>query len=107
MGFISFWKKVIMGEVDDDPELRAARARHNIDMGDDEEKEKQRQEEARKPYDPWEEVDNLRRNFFMGSWASRQLNWRPRHDKLREELEEIERKREEKRKAKEEKELRG
>jgi hypothetical protein len=103
MGFFSFFKKVFAGDIDeDDPVLNAARARHNIDMGETkEEKERRRREEAQK-YDPWEEIDNMRRNFFMGSWASRQVRWRPRHDKLREELEEIERKREEKRKAKEE-----
>ena len=97
MDFISFWKKVFTGGADDDPELRAARARHNIDIG---EEEASSLEEAKQPYDAWEDIDNMRRNFFMGSWASHQVGWRPRHDKLREELEEIERKREEKRRKK-------
>lgn len=102
MGFISFWKRVFIGEIDDDPELRAARSRHNIDVGEEKGQRKgDREEEARKPYDPWEDIDNMRRNFFMGSWASRKFRVIG-EDKLKADLEALERKREEKRKAKEE-----
>ena len=31
------------------------------------------QDELRKKYDPWEEVDSFRMNFFLGGWASRKL----------------------------------
>jgi hypothetical protein len=100
MGIGSFFKKLFMGEEDNDPELKVARARHNIDVGESrEEKERRRREEAKK-YDPWEEVDNMRRNFFIGSWAARKFRV-VGEDKLKADLAKIEREREEKRRKKE------
>lgn len=50
-------------------------------------------------YDPWDEIRNLRMNFWMGSWAARKF--RPiGEDKLKEKLAEIEKKREEAKKEK-------
>ena len=100
MGLISFIKKVFIGESVDEEELRAARARHNIVVDEEKEPDKRKQEEDKELYDPWSEVDNLRRNFFMGSWASRKFRVIG-EDKVKADLDKLERKREEKRKAKE------
>jgi hypothetical protein len=94
MGMISFLKKVFAGEGDEDPGLEAARARHNI-VVDDKKRGKQ-QDDDKEPYDPWTEVDNLRRNFFIGSWASRKFRIIG-EDKVKAELEALEKKRQEKR----------
>ena len=48
------------------------------------------------PYDPWEDIKDLRTSFWIGGWAAKRLRWRPADDKLRTELEEVARKREEK-----------
>ncbi len=101
MGLISFFKKVFIGESVDEEELRAARARHNIVVDEEKKGDKEKREDDKEPYDPWTEVDNMRRNFFMGSWASRKFRVIG-EDKVKAELEQLERKREEKRKAKEE-----
>jgi hypothetical protein len=101
MGLISFFKKVFADEDEDDPELRAARARHNIVVDEGNQRDKREKEGEKEPYDPWTEVDNLRRNFFMGSWAARKFRVIG-EDKLKADLEALEKKREEKRKAEEE-----
>jgi hypothetical protein len=92
VGFAAFFRKIFTGE-GDDPDLEDARARHNIII----EKKRDRLEKDREkePYDPWVEVDNLRRNFFLGSWASRKFRV-VGEDKLKEDLEKLERKRQEK-----------
>jgi hypothetical protein len=95
MGLGSFFRKVFYGESDEDPGLRAARARHNIVVDEDKKGDTPARDEAREPYDPWEEVENVRRSFFLGSWASRKVGWRPDHDRLKEELAALEKKREE------------
>jgi hypothetical protein len=95
MGVVSFFKKVFSGEADADPELRAARARHNIVIDGEKKDDKRGGEEAREPYDPWGEIDNVRTNFFMGSWASRQFRVIG-EDKLKAELEALEKARQEK-----------
>jgi hypothetical protein len=102
MGFKSFWKHVIMGYEKDDPELQAARAKHGIEVGDDDEEEKKKERE----YDAWEEIRNMRSNFFFGSWATRKFRVIG-EDKVKRELEALEKKRqeEEERKRREGEEL--
>jgi hypothetical protein len=92
MGIVSFFKKVFTGETED-PELEAARARHNIVV--EKMQDKREKDEDKEPYDPWSEVDNLRRNFFIGSWASRKFRIIG-EDKVKAELEALRKKREEK-----------
>jgi hypothetical protein len=94
MGFFSFVKKVFAGEADEDEkELDAARARHGI-VVDKKEMDKRRteQEEFAENYDVWEDLKNYRSTFFMGSWINRKF--KPvGDDKVKKELEELEKKR--------------
>ena len=92
MGFFDFIKKIFSGADDDDAELRAARARHGITV--DERPDKEEEEAEREAYDPWEEVRNARTNFLMGSWASRKFRI-VGEEKVKEQLEALEKKREE------------
>jgi hypothetical protein len=96
MGFFSFIRKIFAGEDADDEALNAARARHGIHI---DEKEKI---EANKPtteaerfaenYDAWEELKNFRMTFLFGSWITRKF--RPvGEDKVKKQLEELEKKR--------------
>ena len=96
-------------------ELRLARERHGIEVDEEEEAEEEKGaikksnwEVDTGPYDPWEDLKDLRTSFWIGGWAAKRLRWRPANDKLREELEEVARKREEKaQKQLEEAEARG
>ncbi len=90
MGFFDFWRRVFEGE-DVDAELKAARARHGINVDEKDEKEA---EEEKEPFDPWEEVSNARVNFFLGSWVNRKFHVIG-EDKVKRQLEELERKRQE------------
>jgi hypothetical protein len=82
----------------DDEKLRQARARHMGDLDEpetateDELNDEQAQTEDN--YNIWEEIDNVRTNFFFGRYLSRKIMM-PRMDKLKKELEEMERKRQE------------
>ena len=93
MAFKDFWKKIFGSEEDemDDAELNAARARHGIKVETPEE-QKKRLKEEQEPYDPWEEVRNVRSSFFFGSWAAKKFRI-VGEDKVKKELEELEKKR--------------
>ena len=111
MGLGDFLKKLISGE-EEDAELRAARARHGMAV-DKEERKKERGKAERErraieaeKYDVWEELRTMRTSFFLGSWATKKI-MPPRTDKLKEELEEIERKKEAEQKQKEDGEGEG
>ena len=98
MGFLSFMKKVLGGESEDDAELNAARARHGIDINEpDENKPKSEQERFTENYDVWEEIKNIRTNFFIGNWANKKFRVIG-EDKVKKQLEDLEQKREEERK---------
>ena len=98
MGFLSFMKKVIGGESEDDAELNAARARHGIDLNEADEKgPKTKQESFAENYDVWEEIKNIRSNFFIGNWATKKFRI-VGEDKVKKQLEELEKKREEEQK---------
>jgi hypothetical protein len=95
MGFLSFMKKVIGVESEDDAELNAARARHGINPENLDEKEpKNKQERFAEDYDVWEEIRNIRTNFFIGNWATKKFHV-VGEDKVKKQLEELEKKREE------------
>jgi uncharacterized caspase-like protein len=96
MGFIDFWKKVFSSE-EDDAELKAARARHGIKVETPEE-QKKREKAEEEAYDPWEVVRNVRTSFFFGSWASRKFRI-VGEDKVKAELEALEKKRKEEEEA--------
>ena len=99
---------------DDDPELRRAREQGKLGgeaIGEKEAKPSRDRDYERllererkpEPYDVWEEVRNIRTSFFLGSWASRKIkSVHVGEDKLKKELEELEKKREEERRRKEE-----
>ena len=92
MGFFGFLKNVFSSDGElEDAELKAARARHGItvDPVADDKEEKKTELEA---YDPWEEVRNARTNFLMGSWATKKFRIIG-EDKVKKELEELEKKR--------------
>jgi hypothetical protein len=100
MGFLSFMKKVIGVEDEDDAELNAARARHGINPDKLDEKEpKSKQKRFTEEYDVWEEIRNIRTNFFIGNWATKKFRV-VGEDKVKKQLEELEKKREEEGKQK-------
>jgi hypothetical protein len=95
MGFWSFMKQVFSVGSRDEAELQQYREKHGINV---DEKGTTEREIKNKPgmenYDPWEDIRNIRMNFFFGSWATRKF--RPiGEDKLKKQLEELEKKRQE------------
>lgn len=100
MGFKTFWKHVIFGYAEDDPELIEMRKKYGIETGEEEDEEEKKKE--RDEYDPWDEIRNMRANFFFGSWATKKYRHRViGEDKVKKDLEELERKRQEEAIAKE------
>ena len=101
MGFKDFFKKAFNSEDElTDAELNAARARHGIQVETPEE-QKKRLKEEKEPYDPWEEVRNVRSSFFFGSWVTRKFHI-VGEDKVKAELERLEKKRKEEEASKKE-----
>ncbi len=99
MGFKSFWKHLIFGYAEDDPELQAAREKLGINMDEEMKVEDKEAEE----YDHWDELRNMRMNFFFGTWATRKYKHRIfGEDKVKKQLAELEKKREEEAAKKEE-----
>jgi hypothetical protein len=95
---MSFWsalKKIFSLSGQDDAELERLRAKHGInpdrkDTGGREIKNEPGMDE----YDPWEEIRNIRMNFFLGNWVTRKF--RPiGEEKLKKQLEALAKKREE------------
>lgn len=82
----------------DDEKLREARARHLGDLDEPEtgaeDKFKDEQTRLADNFDVWEEIDNMRTSFFFGRYLSRKIKM-PRSDKLKKELEELDRKKQE------------
>jgi hypothetical protein len=103
MGFRSFMKKIFSLSGQDEAELERLRAKHGINV---DAKDTTTREIKNKPgteeYDPWEDIRNIRTNFYLGSWVSRKF--RPiGEDKVKKQLEELEKKRQ----AEEERKARG
>ena len=81
---------------DDEKEFRA-----RPDLPDKAVEDKEKKKKDAHEYDTWEQIDNYRMNFWLGSWATRKI--RPvGEDKVRKELEELARKREEEERKKKE-----
>jgi len=105
MGFFSFLKKIVGDETVEEAELEEARKRHGIELTaeDRAEMDKSTPQEERfaQEYDVWEDLKHYRSNFFFGSWVTRKF-YPVGEDKVKRQLEELEKKREEERRRKEE-----
>jgi hypothetical protein len=99
MGFWSFLKEIFSPSGGDETELQQYRDRHGIKSEENIIEEKRPDiAMSNKPgsenYDVWEDIRNLRMNFFFGSWVTRKF--RPvGEDKLKKQLDELEKKRQE------------
>jgi hypothetical protein len=94
MGFWSFMKKIFSVSSRDEAELEEYRVKHGIDVGDIKSDTEIKNEPGREGYDVWEDLRNIRMNFFFGSWITRKF--RPiGEDKLKKQLDELEKKRQE------------
>jgi hypothetical protein len=94
MGLFSFLKKVWSGDDEVDEEVRAARARHGIVVREDEKSRQELKKPEMEDYDPWEDIRNIRSNFFIGGWAAKKFRIIG-EDKVKKQLEELAKKREE------------
>ncbi|MCJ7605172.1 MAG: hypothetical protein MUO19_03960 [Dehalococcoidales bacterium] len=102
---MGFWTKLLGREEEPVSDaVKAGRERHGIEVEEPEKKEKKKwQPLQEEPYDPWEEIRNIRSSFFIGNWARRRFKWIPDKDGLQADLEKAQLKREEKARKKEEK----
>jgi hypothetical protein len=88
-------KKIFSLSGQDEAELDKLRAKHGIAVDEklsiDKYKEEKEKAEA---YDVWEDIRNIRTNFYLGSWVSRKF--RPiGEEKIKKQLADLEKKREE------------
>jgi hypothetical protein len=98
MGWRIFLKQIFSLNPREDPELQRLRAKHgiNMDAKDDKTTHEIKNVPGDEDYDPWEEIRNMRSNFFFGSWITRKWKFRPiGEEKVKKELEELAKKREE------------
>jgi len=97
MGFWTAIKKIFSLSGEDETELEQLREKHGINTAPREEVLKEIKNEPNSPeYDVWEDLRNYRSTFWMGSWATKRFKFRPvGEDKLKKDLEELEKKREE------------
>ena len=98
MGFWSSIKKIFSLKGEDEAELERRREKHGIKTAPREAVLKEiKNEPGSKDYDVWEDIRNYRSTFFLGSWATRKFKFRPiGEEKLKRDLEELEKEREEK-----------
>ncbi len=93
MGLWSFFKGLFTGE---DEELDALRAKHNIRTGGEGTEKGGAARRARAEAEvnaAWDELRDYHWNFFFGRWATRKFR-RFSEDKLKEDLEKLEKKEE-------------
>ena len=98
MSFRLFLKQVFSLNPREDPELQRLREKHGIITDDQDKDSAISAEHKNRPgdedYDVWEDLHNYRMNFFFGSWVTRKF--RPiGEEKLKKDLEALEKKREE------------
>jgi len=97
MGFVSFIKHIFSAEDKDEQDLDKARARHGIVLSakDKVEMNKVTSEDERMAheYDAWEDLKNIKSSFFLGNWAARKFHI-VGEDKVKKQLEALEKKRE-------------
>jgi hypothetical protein len=110
MGFLSFLKKVFAGEGADEKELDAARQRHGIAMTQEDKKIANKpmseMDKFASEYDVWEEIDRYRTTFFVGGWLAKKFH-PVGEEKVKRELEKLEKQRQEEARKKAEKESRA
>jgi hypothetical protein len=98
MGFFSFIKNIFAGKSADEEALDAARKRHGIELTEKEKAEaKKTMTEAERfggEYDVWEELKKYRWNSFFGSWVTHKFH-PVGEEKVKRDLEKLERKRRE------------
>ncbi len=96
MGLRLFLKQIFSLNPQEDPELQRLRAKHGI-VTDEKETElplEKKSKPGNEDYDVWEDIRNYRLNFFFGSWVTRKF--RPiGEEKLKKDLEALEKKHEE------------
>jgi len=104
---MSFWsalKKIFSLSGEDEAELQRLREKHGIDAeskSKDEVLREIKNEPGTREYDPWEEIRNVRTNFYFGSWLTKKYRFRPvGEEKLKRDLERLAKKREEEEKRK-------
>jgi len=97
MGFWTSVKKIFSLSGEDDVELEKLREKHGINTAPKEVVLKEiKNEPGSKDYDVWEDIRNYRSTFWMGSWATKKFKFRPvGEEKLKKDLEKIEKEREE------------
>jgi hypothetical protein len=97
MSFLSFIKHIFSSENKDELELDQARARHGIVLSAKDKVEMNHmttEDESRAhDYDAWEDLKNIKSSFFIGGWAARKFRI-VGEDKVKKQLEELEKKRE-------------
>jgi hypothetical protein len=98
MGFLSFFKNLFASEDTDEAALNAARRRHGVITAEEEKDAalKQTREVQRfaKEYDVWEDIDQYRWTFLLGGWVAKKIH--PiGEDKVKRDLEKLEKKRRE------------
>lgn len=98
MGFFSFIKSIFAGGGVDEEALDAARKRHGVVLTKQEkaiaDKPTPQAENFGKDYDVWEEIDNYRWTFFVGGWVAKKIH-PVGEDKVKRDLEKLEKKRRE------------
>jgi hypothetical protein len=97
MGFFSTigsgFKKAYDWVFQDEEKLRKVKS-GNYAAAETEEEHHDEVKEFTERYDAWEEIDNIRMNFFLGSWATKKFKGGIiGEEKVKRELEELERKR--------------
>ncbi len=107
MGFFSFIKKIFVGESPDEAALDAARARHGIKIDEKAKKLADKlttdMERFAENYDAWEELRHWRSDFFFGRWIRNKF-YPIGEEKVKKQLQELEKKRQEEARRKLEKE---
>jgi hypothetical protein len=102
---MSFWsalRKIFSLSGEDEAGLKELREKHGIDAQTKEEILREHKNEPGSPdYDPWDDIRNMRANFFLGSWVTRKFKFHPiGEEKLKRDLDKIAKKREEEEKRK-------
>jgi hypothetical protein len=96
MGIFSFIKKIFSTEDEDEKELDAARARHGISLNAQDKADMQKvtteEERLASEYDVWDDLKHLRSSFFIGGWAAKKFHV-VGEDKVKKQLEALEKKR--------------
>jgi hypothetical protein len=102
MGIGTFFKKLFGNEDTDEKELEAARARHGIVLSAKDKVDMNQatsdEERMADEYDVWDDLKQMRSSFFIGGWAAKKFHV-VGDNKVKKELEALQKKREEKAKT--------